>query len=99
MSLEGGQQNDLEHTEYSILPHRRNNFTGIVSGGTIERDKVKKRQTEIAASIVKMSASVHRESLHFIQKPAPVTTAIEGNPVTFQCQIRGQKPIGEQCLV
>ena len=46
-SLDAGQQNDLEYTEFSVLPHRKNSFTGLVSGGTIERTKVKKKQKEI----------------------------------------------------
>ena len=96
-SLDAGQQNDLEYTEFSVLPHRKNSFTGLVSGGTIERTKVKKKQKEIVDSITKLSSSTDakKDSLYFVRQPPSVTNAIQGNQVTFQCQIRGQKPIGK----
>ena len=96
-SLDGGQQNDLEYTEFSVLPHRKNSFTGLVSGGTIERGKVKRKQKEIVESITKLSSytDVKKENLYFVRQPPPITNAIQGNQVTFQCQIRGQKPIGK----
>ena len=96
-SLDEGQQNDLEYTEFSVLPHRKNSFTGLVSGGTIERGKVKRKQKEIVDSIKKLSSStdVKNDNLYFVRQPTSVTNAIQGNQVTFQCQIRGQKPIGK----
>ena len=94
-SLDGGQQKDLEYTEFSVLPYRKNSFTGIVSGGTIERGKVKNKQKEIVDSITKLSTDVNRQHLYFIRQPPPLTNAIQGNQVTFQCQIRGQRPIGK----
>ena len=55
---------------------------------------MKRKQKQIVDSIAEMSTDVNREYLYFVQEPPPVTNAIEGNQVTFQCQIRGQKPIG-----
>ena len=97
-SLDGGQQNDLEYTEYSVLPQRKNSITGLVSGGTIERGKVKRKQKEIVDSITKlMSTNIKdNECLYFVRQPSSVTNARQGQQVTFQCQIRGQKPIGKK---
>ena len=96
-SLDGGQQNDLEYTEYSVLPHRKNSFTGLVSGGTIERGKVKRKQKEIVDSITKLMSTNIKDNgcLYFVRQPPPSTNARQGQQVTFQCQIRGQKPIGK----
>ena len=69
-----------------------------MSGGTIERGKVKKKQKEIVDSITRLSTDVNREHLYFIRQPPPVTNAIQGNKVIFQCQIRGQKPVGMPIL-
>ena len=33
--------------------------------------------------------------LYFVRQPPSVTNVRQGQQVTFQCQIRGQKPIGE----
>ena len=48
-------------------------------------------------SITKLSSytDVKKENLYFVRQPPPITNAIQGNQVTFQCQIRGQKPIGK----
>ena len=95
-SLEGGQQKDLEYTEYSVLPYRKNSFTGLVSGGTIERGKVKRKQQAIVDSITRLSSTdLSRGHLCFVRPPQPVTNTKQGEQVTFQCQIRGEKPIGE----
>ena len=34
--------------------------------------------------------------LYFVRQPPSVTNARQGQQVTFQCQIRGQKPIGKK---
>ena len=34
--------------------------------------------------------------LYFVSQPPSVTNARQGQQVTFQCQIRGQKPIGKK---
>ena len=36
------------------------------------------------------------ECLYFVRQPSSVTNARQGQQVTFQCQIRGQKPIGKR---
>ena len=98
-SLEGGQQKDLGHTEYSVLPHRRNRFTGIVTGGTIEREKVKKKPKQTCEPIAEVHADINKRALFFVHTPPRATKAIVGSKVTFQCQIWGQKPIGKLNLV
>ena len=94
-SLEGGQQKDLGHTEYSVLPHRRNSFTGLVTGGTIEREKVRKKSKQICEMIEEVHADINTKALFFVHTPQRVTKAVVGSEITFQCQILGQKPIGK----
>ena len=98
-SLEGGQQKDLGHTEYSVLPHRRNSFTGIVTGGTIEREKVKKKPRKTCELIEEVPVNINTKALIFVNTPQRVTNAIVGSKITFECQILGQKPIGKLNVV
>ena len=90
-SLEFGQQQDLEHTEYSVLPLRRPSVSS--STKVIQSDTLRKTKSYADG----MDGGIERE-VRFLKVPQSVVIHT-GKRVTFKCVVQGAKPIGEILLI
>jgi hypothetical protein len=76
-------ENDLEHTEYSVLPLRRSSVS--ISRGS-------------AKEMVKALTANSDGCPEFVSAPASKTSSTLGKTVTFEAVTTGAKPIGTQKL-
>ena len=80
-STTSSEENDLEHTEYSVTPLIRSSVS-ISRGSAKEMIKA-----------LKMDAELSKPT--FVKIPAVKTVAAHGETVTFEAVTSGAKPIGD----
>ena len=84
-STTSSEENDLEHTEYSVTPLIRSSVS-ISRGSAKEMIKA-----------LKMDAELSKPT--FVKIPAVKTVAAHGETVTFEAVTSGAKPIGDLLVI
>ncbi len=94
------QQRDLEHTEYAVMPTRRESERGGDQGGQIRFRGDADDDAYDDNAVFTLSAAAKRAlssppDLEFVSSPPDALVTEEGGVLTLQCQMGGTKPIGE----